>query len=849
MILLNRTWLRTAFSSLLPIIILLLITLISLHIWISNSFRWDENVSIPDHYIRSYLLNNAIRAGNYYPQWFSSLFYGYGYPLLLFTPPLPVYLISFFSFLNDDLLIYSIKLTGILAGFVGSTGVYYFVSHYNNKPASVIAGALYVLSPYAFVANLQVRGAIAEALALALIPWALFNIVQIFDHRFLDLRNLLLLSIFSSLILSTHNISFMIYSGIFGFVMISGVLASRANSIACILIQVFILVIIPTFLVGFSYLLNIYIYLPQVQSELASTLFNENFFWRLLSPEGELNIVDLFSFNYQNLLQVIDNFSSPLGFYGPLFISLILVFIYSQFYSSMQNHYRYRFLNISFVLLLALLIWLSTSSSLWVYRLFHFLQFVQFPWRYHGVIYLLICLLIGINLPNYPQNQLLNILNIRHFPNIIWCIIICTFGLLLYQNTILQSRFQSLTGRIPTWSGRDLLSSSEANRYGAGTTGGGEFLPKTAAWDTQTTPSLRRGIRVLDEEFPQAGWTAGILRVLSGNALFSSVSASDGHIAFQADCSEESEIAIHQMYFPLWSATNNRTQTLISIIGIQEERNLNFGIMKIRCHIGTNNIDVHFNSGPSNYISVTSFIFLLILAFSTSRTTTCRILFTILILSCLILIFILLALKYTKSSFSRIRYDLYDAIDTNHVTITTPKGVSSRFQPPFVEPRMLALPYGSANRQDRRRWIYAHPHSEISFTHNVSRYDFLHGACATDPELANQPFGDGVEFQVWISSDGTPDTMVYSRVVNPRSNTDDFHWHDFWIDLGNYAGQNVTVRLITDYNGDPRNDWGGWGAPEIVAWPDPRENPGAIHPWYAPTTIGIAAPPDTWKND
>lgn len=78
---------RQVLCSLFPYVLIFLACVLVLHKWLSANLQWDAIVDLPSHYIRSYLLNNALIEGHIYPKWFSSLFYGYGYPLLLFTPP------------------------------------------------------------------------------------------------------------------------------------------------------------------------------------------------------------------------------------------------------------------------------------------------------------------------------------------------------------------------------------------------------------------------------------------------------------------------------------------------------------------------------------------------------------------------------------------------------------------------------------------------------------------------------------------------------------------------------------------------------------------------------------------
>ena len=326
-----------------------------------------------------------------------------------------------------------------------------------------------------------------------------------------------------------------------------------------------------------------------------------------------------------------------------------------------------------------------------------------------------------------------------------------------------------------------MLSASESNRYGAGTTSGGEFLPKSAAWDTETIPSQRRGIRVFDEEFPQDGWTGGMLRALSGVVTFSSLITYDQYIYFQANCSDTAEIAIHQLYFPLWKLELDGTNQQILMVGDQLERNIHFGIMKVACPEGSHVFKFTFDSGILKYISGSLFIvFLVSPLFRRVR------IFWNVSLAIILLIFIFILVLRSPSRVlgqNRLRSDVFTELSSEKLTTRTPIGVKGGFQPPYLEPRTLSLTYGSALRKDRRLWIYAHPRTIISLPHHVLPFEYLHGAVAMDPNVAAQSVGDGVEFQVKIVRSASNTNVVYNRVVNPRSNERDLHWHDFWLSL------------------------------------------------------------------
>lgn len=843
---------RRVLYFLFPYALIFLSCIIVLYRWLSPLLQWDSIVDLPSHYIRSYLLNYSLSEGIIYPRWFSSLYYGYGYPLLLFTPPIPVYIISAFSLFTDSFLLFSLKFVGLLSAIIGGLGAYRFVSRYRDTSAGILCAVLYVSSPYPFIANLLARGALPESVALGALPWVLYFTTQLLHSEKFSRKYFTLSIIAVSFVLLTHNISSLIYVFLCAIVLNSYIIfLSRtwrhAGSLLLSIISVFIVAMLCS---GF-YLIDSLLFLSYVQNDLASNSFHSDS-PRFFGPASSFlaNVTSVFDFEPRRIHSALLN-DRAVPFHGAIFVATLLgVMISGVLYRS--NGYIFS-VQLLFLGIVICILFLNTSLSESVWNSIPFLKFVQFPWRLYGVAYLLSAFVISLAWPGPPSSPV----KATHS----WSSLLTSFTRYVFIFLVFILVVQSVVDTpgyinvetLQAWSGRDLLSATESNRYGGGTTSGGEFLPKTAAWDIQTSPSLRRGIRVFDEEFPQSGWIAGLFRVLAGSAVFRSATFSDGDISFDVDCHEPTEIAIHQMYFPLWSAKMDNVPVPISIIGDQPRRNLNFGIMKLPCPTGTHSFELVISN---NIYSITASAFailaiVLINCFTDTISIPKRmvayphVIFIFVVLTCIVC----WSVTRTRTKENRIIRDIFSDLSRGKVQVSTPAGQSWGFQPPFVESRLIGFVYGSESRVDRRRWIYSHPRSDLEINHRARQHEMFHGSCAMDPNVASQPFGDGVEFRVGVTVPGGTYEELFRLALNPRADPNQLKWHDFWISLDKYDGKDIIIRLITDYNGDSRNDWAGWGAPEIVTWPDPREDPGAIHPWFAPSTTGIAAPPSTWRRD
>ena len=149
---------------------------------LTEGFPKTHDASV--HLIRLHLLDEQIRAGNLFPRWLPDLMTGYGYPTFNFYAPM-IYIIAEVLHLGGAPLAYSLTIMmGVLVVLAG-WGMYFLASDLyksNNEQAhwmGVVVGVAYIYTPYLLV-NLYVRGALAELLAQALLPWLFWCVARIF---------------------------------------------------------------------------------------------------------------------------------------------------------------------------------------------------------------------------------------------------------------------------------------------------------------------------------------------------------------------------------------------------------------------------------------------------------------------------------------------------------------------------------------------------------------------------------------------------------------------------------------------------------------------------------------------
>lgn len=113
--------------------------------------------------------------------------------------------------------------------------------------------------------------------------------------------------------------------------------------------------------------------------------------------------------------------------------------------------------------------------------------------------------------------------------------------------------------------------------------------------------------------------------------------------------------------------------------------------------------------------------------------------------------------------------------------------------------------------------LFQHPPSQISYHYTLPDRAMLQFSIALSPETWKLGKGDGVQFEIYLD-DGQDLWRPFSRYIDPKNVPADRKWHDYEISLSRWAGQPITLTLVTDPgpNDDIRFDWAGWGEPRIV---------------------------------
>jgi hypothetical protein len=157
------------------------------------------------HVFRVQQFDKCIKDGVFPCRWAPDSGKGYGEPMFNFYTQFPYWLTQIFRTVNFSILD-STKLAFIFSILASGISMYVLASRYWGKSGGLLSAVFYVYAPYRAV-DVWVRGALPEALAFVLYPLIIYA---------LELKNYLLLSVLIALLVTTHNLSFLMFAPFLG---------------------------------------------------------------------------------------------------------------------------------------------------------------------------------------------------------------------------------------------------------------------------------------------------------------------------------------------------------------------------------------------------------------------------------------------------------------------------------------------------------------------------------------------------------------------------------------------------------------------------------------------------------
>lgn len=159
------------------------------------------------HLYRAWELDRLWSAGVWLPRWAPDFYFGYGYPVFLYTPVLPYAVVDVFHGLGLGWTA-SFRAALALGLPLSGLGTYLLARSLVSPAAALIAGVAYALAPYHLV-NLYQRGDLAEFLAAIWLPIILWAILRL--GQSVTLRAFLALLAGTIGLVLTHNLSVLLF--------------------------------------------------------------------------------------------------------------------------------------------------------------------------------------------------------------------------------------------------------------------------------------------------------------------------------------------------------------------------------------------------------------------------------------------------------------------------------------------------------------------------------------------------------------------------------------------------------------------------------------------------------------
>lgn len=323
------------------------------------------------HVIRLIEFTSALYDGQIPVRLAKGINHGLGYPYFNFNYPFIYYLGALLYFLGLSY-VASFKALFVISVIGGGVGVYLFCKKFYNTLPSLVAGVFYIITPYRFL-NMYVRGAVAEAFALGLLPF-LFLSVELIVRREKKAPYIFIV-IFSLLILS-HNITALFAIPLILFYFVIRIRTKTEK-----------LSIIKALTIGFivSLLVTSFFWIPALYESGQTKLIELTEDYRMFFPTLQEVLYSPWGFGGYYQGDIPGKMSPQIGII-PLLVILIasVLFIY-RFLKKKQEKDPV----IAFFLIIAVgFVFLLLPFSLFLWDTLYFLKLMQIPWRVVGYIVL-----------------------------------------------------------------------------------------------------------------------------------------------------------------------------------------------------------------------------------------------------------------------------------------------------------------------------------------------------------------------------------------------------------------------------------------------------------------------------
>ena len=512
--------------------------------------------------IRLYEMDRCFKDGQIPCRWVPDLGGLYGYPLFNYYAPLPYYFGELIFLLTNNLIL-SVKVMFGLS-FIGSfVFMYLLASKFWGKLGGSLSAIFYSLAPY-HALDFYVRGAMGEMWALMLFPAIFWALVKLEEKT--EIKNFLLVAIFLSLLLTSHNLSAFVF--ITFTILWVGFLFLRSKKVKFIWFTVcsFILAI----------LLSAFYILP--------VIFEKNLVHVDTTTVGYFSYTEHFKgfkrlflerdWGYGPSVREVpggeeDKLSYQIGWIHLLGLVLAL-------YTSYKLWPKNRYLSITIIFSSAILvfsIFMVNPRSQFIWDGVEPLKYLQFPWRYLLLVIFFISFVSGSLFVSGKRRK-------------IWWVALVVLVLGFNFSYFRPEKFLQITDK-------ELLSGKN--------------------WERQIKRSIFDYLPIYAKE-PPAELATVRYQILTGDSQVSDFKEGTNWISFKADTKAHTIIRLSQYYFPDWKIFVDGKQIPV------DYKNNSLGLMTFILGKGNHTIEARLYDTPIRSLSnlmtvvgfgITAFLFLI----------------------------------------------------------------------------------------------------------------------------------------------------------------------------------------------------------------------------------------------
>lgn len=446
---------------------------------------------------RLYYYNQAVRDGVFPPTYIKDLFYGYGYPLFIFSYHLPWLIAEPFMLLGLSVFD-SIKIVYIITYIVSGLTMFAWLKRRFSLFEAFIGSLLYLWAPYRF-SNIFVRGAIGEATIFVFLP-LLFLAIDMAREK-LKWVTIFIGAIAISGIMLSHAIVALLISGFSSLYILILFLFNKNRKI--FIINLTVLLIFGLSLCSYYLIpsINLKQY-TQFDQKIQSTKFDGQF-----ATIKEL-LYSKWGYGFSAPRQS-DSMSFQIGVAQWLLIALLILKISSSFIRKNNLTQIDFLLGLLIIFFISILLILPSASNFWDFvskRVF----FIDFPWR-------LLTLIVFSS--SALAAYLLHLL--KHKLKFVVSILLIIIALYTNRNHLRVNQYTNIPLSLY------LSSEDTTNTYD-------EYLPKIARSDQ--AESSKNGGKIENDK----------------NIIIDSQVSTVNSISFKYSSDQLSDFKINLFYFPGW---------------------------------------------------------------------------------------------------------------------------------------------------------------------------------------------------------------------------------------------------------------------------------------------------------